>query len=152
MRRIVLLLCLAVLTATGLEAADPITQVYLCVNPNSGAIRLRAAIENCKKDENPAGWNFQGQSGPAGPEGPAGLNGLQGTIGPAGPQGERGPASPPGLRVVDSVGTDVGAFLATTRLSSCCHPDRYHCPFIEEDSSIRERTTSLRLLIARAQD
>jgi hypothetical protein len=55
-----------------------------------------------------------GATGQMGPQGPAGLDGPQGPVGPVGPQGERGApgaTAAGGLRVVDSVGQDVGAWM-----------------------------------------
>src|SRR6185436_7085350 len=57
-----------------------------------------------------------------GPQGAIGLTGPEGPTGPTGPQGEQGsagPAAAAGLRVVDSLGQDVGAYIgdgSATRL------------------------------------
>jgi len=85
-------------------------------------------------------WAVQGPTGPqgpAGPQGPMGLNGAAGATGPQGAAGFAGPAGPPGpaglqgapgapgspgpagpagsaLRVVDSLGQEVGLFMHLT--------------------------------------
>ncbi len=52
----------------------------------------------------------QGSQGPQGPVGPPGADGSAGPQGPPGPQGIPGPQGAGGLRVVDSIGQDVGGF------------------------------------------
>jgi hypothetical protein len=83
-------------------------------------MRILRVGEACKRNESLLVWNVQGPAGPQGaagapgPQGPAGGVGPQGVIGLTGPQGQRGLPSAttaPGLRVVDSLGQDVGGFL-----------------------------------------
>jgi hypothetical protein len=112
---------LAVVT---LGAAETPTQITACVKQDSGDMRIVAPNAACKKGESRLVWNVQGPVGPIGPSGPQGLQGLTGftgatgatgAIGPQGPQGDRGlpgESSASGLRVVDSLGQDVGVLFS----------------------------------------
>jgi len=114
--------------------------IRACVDDKSGAMRFIGPFGSCKRGETLVGWNNWGPQGARGPEGgrgprgasgAAGLRGLTGLSGPmgpmgpsgpegpAGPAGPMGPAGPPGppapagvsaLRVLDSLGHEVGAF------------------------------------------
>jgi Collagen triple helix repeat (20 copies) len=127
-------------TVVNLGAADA-TAITACVNRDSGAIRIVSPSQQCKKTESRVVWNVQGPAGPQGPAGLPGPQGLAGAVGPQGPQGVQGvtgatgavgAAGPEGrigvsgpegrigprgvgaLRIVDSLGQEVGSHLPSS--------------------------------------
>lgn len=58
--------------------------IHGCYQKNSGALRLIAADQRCRRSERGIDWSQAGQPGPSGPRGPAG------PVGPPGPQGVPG--------------------------------------------------------------
>jgi len=70
--------------------------IHGCADNKNGALRIIAAASSCKNGESPLDWNI------AGVQGPPGTTGTPGGIGPQGPPGEGS------LRVVDSLGVEVG--------------------------------------------
>jgi hypothetical protein len=108
------------------------TVIRGCIDSRTGLLRIISGTATCTNKETLLTWNSVGPTGPAGPAGPQGPIGAPGAAGAAGPQGPIGatgpagaigpigPAGPPGLegppglgalRVVDSLGTDVGALV-----------------------------------------
>lgn len=69
-----------------------------------GYLRLISASASCKQAETRIHWNIMGPKGDTGATGTPGAPGAPGTTGP------QGPAGPGALRVVDSLGHDVGMF------------------------------------------
>jgi hypothetical protein len=110
------------------------TVIRGCVDDKTGMLRVVDRGEKCRRHEHLIDWNREGPMGPRGPRGqmgpggprgeagPAGIPGLEGPPGlqgPVGPQGEPGtpghgtgsvPPASSGLRVVDSLGEEVGLF------------------------------------------
>src|SRR5215813_6942220 len=93
-----------VVTMTLTPISADAQQIFACVNPNSGAVRIVAQGAACRTPESLVTWNVVGPQGPPGPAGPAGALGPPGPQGPAGagalgspgPQGPAGPPGPPG--------------------------------------------------------
>jgi hypothetical protein len=104
------------LTVTALGAAEAPSKISACVKRESGEMRILRPNEKCKRSESLVVWNVegaigpQGQAGLPGPQGPVGADGPQGAVGPPGEQGLAGSSLASGLRVVDSLGQDVGVF------------------------------------------
>lgn len=95
-----------------LASSPPSGVLEACVNPGNGGMRLVAAGEACRNNENRVQWNVvgpagpQGPVGPQGPPGPQGATGPQGPAGPQGPQGLQGATGPQGLQ--GEPGADAG--------------------------------------------
>jgi hypothetical protein len=62
------------------------TLVHACINNNSGGVRIVGPNQACLHNETARDWSIQGPTGPAGPSGSA------------------------GLRLVDSIGAEVGVY------------------------------------------
>jgi hypothetical protein len=76
------------------------SRIHGCVDNRTGALRIVGATQNCTASkEATLDWNIAGPAGPAGP---------QGVAGPIGPSGPPGAGSP---RVINGVGTDIGALM-----------------------------------------
>jgi hypothetical protein len=82
------------------------SRIHGCVDNRTGAIRIVGASQNCTANKETAlDWNI---AGPAGLQGPQGPQGVAGPLGPTGPAGLPGVGSP---RVINGVGSDIGALM-----------------------------------------
>jgi hypothetical protein len=84
-------------------ASTPSQTIQGCVETRSGALRVIAADQSCKRGETPLEWSVQGPAGltgAIGPQGAAGPAGLDGLAGPQGPTGPEGPAAPGHVQIL----------------------------------------------------
>jgi hypothetical protein len=76
------------------------SRIHGCVDNRTGALRIIGATQNCTASKEAAlDWSI------AGPAGPPGVQGIAGPIGPAGVPGVGSP------RVINGVGSDIGALM-----------------------------------------
>lgn len=108
-----------VMAMGGLAAAQAIPDahgvIHACANKRSGAMRVVAKANACRKSERALAFDQKGRTGAPGLQGPKGDTGAQG------PKGDTGPAGPSGAAPAahqDVVGTarltDMGTHVLTT--------------------------------------
>ena len=87
--------------------------IHGCYSNGNGSLRRVNAPSDCNNSETAISWNIVGLQGSQGVQGPAGPQGIPGPQGPQGVQGPTGLQGIPGigaLRVVDSLGVEVGSY------------------------------------------
>lgn len=119
-----MLLVIAACIVLVVHAQGPNT-IQGCYSNGNGSMRRVNSSSDCNNSETPISWNIVGPVGPQGVPGvmgPVGAQGVQGQQGPIGEKGEPGPQGSTGpqglqgipgvgaLRVLDSLGNEVGTY------------------------------------------